>query len=106
MTTTNLSEFGNREKEMAGKLLIAYSDNKTTKIFDEYFDDDEVTVMMNRNSGNVFLTNSDFQVGMMSDGEIDLFFSCPECGNEGFIDELTTESECCVEYPNNYKEGE
>jgi hypothetical protein len=83
MTTTNLSDFGNREKRMAGELLIAMCSG-----LPDDFDDDEVTVMMNRNSGNVFLTNANFDVAMMHRGKLESFYSCPECGHEGFRDEM------------------
>lgn len=82
-TTTDLSEFGYRERKMAAELLTA-----SCKGLPDDFDDDGVTVMMNKNSGNVFLTNSDFQVAMMNGENLESFYSCPECGHEGFKDEM------------------
>ncbi len=93
MTTTDLSQFGNRELGMAGELLTAYSNRQTTKLADDYFYDSEITVMMNKNSGNVFLTNSDCQVLMMNGDDLDLFIVTPYNGNEGFMDELIEEYE-------------
>ncbi len=100
VTTTDLAQFGNREKAMAVKLLTIMSE----KGLPNNFNDDEVTVMMNRNSGNVFLTNSDYQVAMMNGDDLELFFSCPECGCEGFADDLRIDfknknaNQCCMDY--------
>ncbi len=84
MTTTDLSEFGNRERVMAEKLLHEWNNGSLPLDFN----DDEVTIMMNQNSGNVFLTNSDFQVAMMNGDTLESFYSCPECGHEGFESEM------------------
>jgi hypothetical protein len=83
-TTTDISKFGWRERRMAAELLTASCDNG----FPDDFNDDEVTIMMNDQSGNVFLTNSDFQVAMMNGDKLESFYSCPECGHEGFKDEM------------------
>jgi hypothetical protein len=92
ITTTDLAQFGWREKKMAAELLKAMVDQGLPGDF--Y--DEKVTVMMNRHSGNVFLTNEDFQVAMMNGGELESFYSCPECGYEGFKDEMAHDggSEC------------
>lgn len=98
--TTDLSKFGNREKAMAADLLNAM----TKKGLPEDFNDDEVTVMMNMNSGNVFLTNSDYQVAMMNGDTLESFYSCPQCGCEGFAEDLKTDfknknaNQCCMDY--------
>ena len=91
MTTTDLSQFGNRERAEAGELLTAYSKGYLTKLARDYFYNDEVTVMFNQHSGNVFLTNSDCQALMFNGSELDLFISTPYNGNEGFMDELIEE---------------
>lgn len=83
ITTTDLADFGFRELHEAGNLLKAYASNGI-----EGFTHDKVRVMMNRNSGNVFLVNSDYQVAMMNGNDLELFYSCPECGHEGFIDDM------------------
>lgn len=80
VTTTNLAKFGNREKAMAGILLIVMSEQGLPRDF--Y--DDEVTVMMNTKSGNVFLTNSEFQCAMMKNGRLESWYNCPNCGAEGY----------------------
>ena len=97
MTTTNLAKFGNREKAIAGDLLYAMSKHGLPK----YFDEEDVTVMFNFNSGYVFLTNSELQAAMLTDDNtLEIWHNCPECGCEGFIDDIKTESEndCCIEY--------
>ena len=100
ITTTDLAKFGHREKAEAAKLLTCMSE----KGLPDDFNDDEVTVMMNRNSGNVFLTNSDYQVAMMNGDTLESFYSCPECGCEGFADDLKADfknknaNQCCMDY--------
>lgn len=44
--------------------------------------------MMNQNSGNVFFTNSEYQVAMMNGDKLESFYSTPYEGREGFADEL------------------
>jgi hypothetical protein len=95
-TTTNFADFGYREREMAEELLKA----SRVQGFPEDFYVDEVTIMMNMNSGNVFFTNSDFQVAMMNGDDLESFYSCPICGHEGFADEMAHNEgdEECQEY--------
>lgn len=87
MTTTNLAEFGFRELAIAGELLTALAHNGCP----EDFNMDGVTVMFNRNSGCVFLTNSDYQVAMLCDGKLESFYSSPYEGKEGFFDDFLEE---------------
>ena len=98
MTTTDLAQFGHREREMAQELLNQWNKGNLPKDF--Y--DDEVTIMMNDQSGNVFLTNSDYQVAMMNGDDLEMFYSCSECGNEGFKEDFDDETECegCLEIIN------
>lgn len=89
MTTTNISEFGAREKLIAAKLLIEMCENGLP---DDFWDDG-VTPMLNTHSGNVFLTNSDYQVAMINpeSGILESFYNTPYAGKEGFKDELIQE---------------
>jgi hypothetical protein len=82
--TANLAEFGNREKAMAAELLTAM----TKQGLPDDFYNNEVTVMMNKYSGNVFLTNSEYQVAMMNDNKLESFYSLPYSGEEGFLEDL------------------
>lgn len=64
------------------------------------FEDDAVIPMFNMNSGNVFLTNPDHQVAMLTDDDkLESFYSCPECGHEGFKADMPHDgNESCKEY--------
>jgi hypothetical protein len=84
ITTTDLSNFGYRERKMAAELLTA----SVEQGFPDDFEDDGVTVMMNRNSGNVFLTNSNYQVAMMNGNKLESWYTCPYCGHEGFKEDM------------------
>ena len=83
-TTTNLADFGWRERKMAAELLTASCEQG----FPEDFEDDGVIIMMNRNSGNVFFTNSECQVAMMNSNKLESFYVTPYEGYEGFAGEL------------------
>ena|ERR1035441_3819938 len=76
--TSDLTKFGYRELDMAADLLKAYANDKNTVDFG-----DNVNVFMNDTSGNVFLSGEEFKVGVLEDGKVVEFYSCPECGNEG-----------------------
>jgi len=86
-TTTNLADFGYREIKMARDLLDAWVNNGLP----EDFSNDGVTLMMNQNSGNVFLTNDEFEVAMESNGELYSFYTSLYEGKEGSFDDLLTE---------------
>jgi hypothetical protein len=96
ITTTDLTKFGSRERRMAADLLRASCDQG----FPDDFNDDEVVVMMNTHSGNVFLTNSDYQVAMMNGEKLESFYTCPECGHEGFKEDMAhgEDNEECQRY--------
>lgn len=92
IVTADLSRFGYRELQMAADLLAAYCKNPPE------FLSDGVTVMMNSDSGYVFLTDEDFNVAMMNGDRLERFHSCPVCGAEGFAEELMESNTCCAEY--------
>lgn len=84
-TTTNLSDFGYRELDIAADLLRALADGNLP---DDFYDDG-VQLMMNTDSGNVFLTNSDYQVAMLNDdNELESWYYLSYGGNEGFASDL------------------
>lgn len=85
MTTTNLSDFGYRELDMAADLLKEYANGKNSC---PYFSDNGVQLMMNQNSGNVFLTDNDCNVLMMNGDSLEGFYHSPYEGHEGFFDDL------------------
>lgn len=79
IVTKDLSGFGYRELDMAGDLLKAYAECGTD------FLGDNVTLNFNPYSGNVFLSDEDYHVGMINDnGELREWHCCPYCGKEGF----------------------
>jgi hypothetical protein len=96
MTTTDLSKFGYRELEMVEELIKA----KREQGLPEDFEENEVTIMMNQNSGNVFFTNSEFQVAMMNGDKLESFYVCAICGHEGFKEDMqhNEDDEECQEY--------
>ncbi len=92
ITTNKLSDFGPRERGMLVELLTAWKKQGLPENFYDY----EVEAMMNRNSGNVFLTNEEFQVAMMNGDRLEMWHSCPNCGHEGFSEDcqINEENEC------------
>jgi len=90
-TTTDLRFFGFRELKMAAELLQAYCDNPPD------FMRDGVHLMMNTQSGYVFLTDEDFNVAMMNGEVLAQFHNCPECRAEGFSEDLPDDV-CCQQY--------
>lgn len=90
ITTTDFSKFGYRERALAEELLKASREQG----FPEDFNSDSVNIMMNTSSGNVFFTNEDCQVAMMNRDKLEVFYSCSECGNEGFKEEFNGKADC------------
>ena len=88
-TTTNLADFGARELYMVEQLLKAMREQGLP----EDFYDNEVVPMFNRYSGNVFLTNSEYQVAMLNGDNLESWYFLSYHGNEGFLDELIDEYE-------------
>ena len=89
--TDDWSEFGQREIWMAKELL------SHVKEIDSY---GKVTVMFNRYSGFVFLTDEDYRCFMMNNDKIEEWFTCPYCGHEGFKEDMHHEPQSseCTEY--------
>ena len=84
IVTADLSEFGYREIKQAQELLTAYVKQGSPS---EFFDQG-IRIMFNQHSGFVFLTNEEYQVLMMNGDELEMFYSLPYSGEEGFADEL------------------
>lgn len=93
ITTTDLADFGSRERCMLVELLSAWHKQGLP---DDFYDD-EIRPMMNRNSGNVFLTNSDFQVAMMNGNKLEMWYHCCNCGHEGFEEDCQLNEDGCNE---------
>ena len=94
--TKDLSKFGMREIGLLKDLLDAWLKHGLP----DDFHYDEVVPMFNMNSGDVFLTNSDYQVAMEAEGKLESFYSCPICGHEGFKEDMQHNEDYkeCQEY--------
>ena len=97
-TTIDLTKFGYRELKMLEQLLKAMREQGLP----DGFDNDEVTPMMNMNSGNVFLTNSNYDAAKMNGDTLEKWFNCPYCGHEGFLEDMQHDAidDECKEYMN------
>lgn len=73
-----------RERNEFRKILNAWDANGLP----ENFDENNVRPAFNRNSGNVFLVNGDYQVAMLNGDKLEEFYSTPYEGHEGFISDL------------------
>ena len=93
ITTTDLADFGSSERRVLVELLVAWREQGLP----EGFWEDEIRPMMNRNSGNVFLTNSDYQVAMMNGSKLEIWHNCGNCGHEGFQEDCQLNEEGCNE---------
>jgi hypothetical protein len=102
ITTTNLADFGICELEQLEVLIKAYRCQQLP----QDFSDDEVVPMMNKNSGNVFLTNSNYEVAMMNGDQLETWYYCFNCGHEGFADECQLNDEGCNECQDKDQENE
>ena len=94
LVTVDYSRFGYRELDIAGKLIVTYSQGGVD------FLEDGITVNFNVNSGYVFLSDSNYNVGVLDDEESHIvqFFSCLECGYEGTQDDALTEEKDFITY--------
>ena len=81
--TTNLADFGERELKQAINLLVAFCEQGLPYDFER----DGMTVALNRNSGFVFLTNSEYQTAMINPDtrKLESFYFTPYDGHEGFL---------------------
>ena len=95
ITTTDLSKFGHRERDMSEELLKAW---RKQGLPDNFYDED-VTIMFNTHSGCVFLTNSEFDAAMMNGDTLEMWYNCPICGHEGFLEDMDHgDDDECQEY--------
>jgi hypothetical protein len=89
--TSDWSQFGYREIEEAKELLSHIKEINT---------EGKVEVFFNTHSGYVFLSDGDYRVWMMNGDTIEEWYSCPECGHEGFLEDMEhePEGEDCTRY--------
>lgn len=82
--TYDLSEFGMREIKELRDLLDAWL---SSGLPDDFYDD-EVRPAFNRNSGFVFLTNSEYDACIEADGRLEMWYNTPYYGYEGTYEDL------------------
>lgn len=94
VVTVDYSKFGYRELEIAGKLLALYAEGRIN------FLSNGLTVNFNIQSGYVFLSDEDYNVGVLNwDGTaIVQFFSCFQCGYEATQDDALDEDKDFATY--------
>lgn len=90
--TENLSEILGfaREREMVRDILNAWGNHGLPIDFDN----DGVKIGFNKQSGNVFLVNSEYQCCMVNGDKLESFYYSPYQGIEGFFDEQVREYPC------------
>ena len=78
--TRKIEEFGFIERQEAGRLLLALGthQDKTKEL------NDGIYLEFNPNSGCVFLGDEDGNTAMMNGHQLENWYTCPECSNEGF----------------------
>ena len=82
--TEKLADFGYREREEFIKILQIWQKNGLPENFYEA----GVRIALNGNSGYVFLTNDDYQCCMRTGEELEMWYTLPESGLEGFLGDL------------------
>lgn len=89
---TDLAKFGWRELRLARDLLNAMIEDGVP----DDFDDEGIQVAFNLESGYVFLTNEQCDVAMLNGDKLESWYWCPECGHEGFAEDMEHEggAEC------------
>lgn len=91
VVTSNLADFGYSERVDLIALLTAW--NKQGLPDD--FENDGVYPCFNKNSGYVFLTNSEYQCAMLNDNKLESWYNCCNCGHEGFKEDCQLTEEGC-----------
>lgn len=87
--TENMADImscSNERKEVLA-IMQAWDENGLPTDFYE----EGVKFAFNKNSGYVFLVNDDYQVCMMNGDKLEVFYTSPYEGHEGFIDDLFDE---------------
>jgi hypothetical protein len=83
MTTIDLAKFGTRELAIAAQILEVYTNGGCP----EEFEQTGVNIMMNIDSGFVFLVNDSYQAAVMNGNKLEMFYYCSNCGKDGFANE-------------------
>lgn len=80
----DLSNLGYRELELVEQLLQAYIKDGAP----DTFYNKGVKIAFNPHTGDVFLTNCEYQVAMLNGDKLEVYYSLNCTGYEGFIDDL------------------
>ena len=98
--TQDLSEFGFKELSITSTLLKEYCKNPYV------LEGSNINVEFNPNSGNVFLVDENYNVAMMNGDNLELWYSCPICGHEGFLEDMkhNEDDKECQEYLNEIRD--
>lgn len=89
IVTSNYANFGHREQKLQCDLWKAIAEQGCP------IDSSNLHIEFNTHSGNVFFVNDDNQVAMLNGNTLERFFSCLECGNEGFAEDVMTKKGRC-----------
>ncbi len=94
LITIDISKFGSRELAIAADLLEIFAQGGVT------FIGENTTLNFNTQSGYVFLSDEDFNVGILDpEGcHVVQFYTCVECGYEGTQDEALDEGKNFLSY--------
>ena len=94
IVTADLSGFMYVELTEAIELLKAYREQRAD------FMGEGLTLNFNKNSGYVFLCDEDYNVAMLNGDKIEQWFNCPQCGHEGFKEDMQhgEDNKDCQEY--------
>ena len=93
LVTLDIESFGSREFALVAELFNA----KMLQGFPDGFDTEGLSLNFNKSSECVFFSNGEYQVAMMNGPVFELWFSCPNCGHEGFREECVLTEEGCNE---------
>lgn len=94
IVTADFSKFGYKEIDETVRLLNAYMGQTVPYL------GDGLSVNFNMHSGNVFLCDEEYNVAMMNGDRLEEWFNCPNCGHEGFLEDIIHEPKDgrCVDY--------
>jgi hypothetical protein len=88
ISTLQFEGWGYREMSMAADLLKQYADHGTGSVVGVE-PQGAITIGYNPNSGNVYMTDEDFNCYMLNDnGEVEQWVTLPSSGIEDFFSEL------------------
>ncbi len=101
--TSKLEDFGYLERVKLEKILHLWN----TEGLPPTFWEEDVKFFLNKDSGYVFLTNCEYQTLVVHRNKLELFYSCPECGHEGFLEDMdhNSNNEECQNYFKEIKGG-